>query len=339
MLRRLSRGASRRRQLGGRRRRRHRPSTGSTSTARCPRSRACFGPGGTFGVIVNLRDESVPWVAELGAHAPRRGRHRLLARGRRAGQLRAALRRRSSRPTFRTCRDGRRGLVGLAATRSYALTLPAAEREALLAEVEALGEAGGGATRGGGCAPLRHRLPTGTPRSDSLASARARRGQDRDRRRRHRRLQPRLPPDAPRRDGRRAARAARAHERHHLARGRSVHAVHRELQPRHACCGAASSSTARSTSPTTRPAPCASRPRADRVDEFRHVKGVADQVGVPFEIVPPERAAELFPLLDPDGLLAAAYLPTDGWIDPATVANALAGERRARARGSCAARP
>ena len=67
---------------------------------------------------------------------------------------------------------------------------------------------------------------------------------------------------------------------------------------------------------------------SDRIDEFRRVKGVADQIGVPFEIVSPERAQELFPLLDPAGLIAAAHLPTDGWIDPATVANALAGGAR-----------
>jgi dimethylglycine dehydrogenase len=62
----------------------------------------------------------------------------------------------------------------------------------------------------------------------------------------------------------------------------------------------------------------------DRLDEFRHVAGVAAQVGVPFEFVSAARAAELFPLLRPDGLLGAAYLPTDGWVDPATAANALA---------------
>jgi dimethylglycine dehydrogenase len=62
----------------------------------------------------------------------------------------------------------------------------------------------------------------------------------------------------------------------------------------------------------------------DRVDELLRVKGIADQVGVPFEIVQADRAHELFPLLDPTGLLAAAHLPTDGWVDPATVANALA---------------
>ena len=63
---------------------------------------------------------------------------------------------------------------------------------------------------------------------------------------------------------------------------------------------------------------------SDRLDEAEQVKGVAEQVGVPFEIVSAERTRELFPLLSPDGSLPAAYLPTDGWVDPATVANALA---------------
>jgi dimethylglycine dehydrogenase len=70
----------------------------------------------------------------------------------------------------------------------------------------------------------------------------------------------------------------------------------------------------------------------DRLDEFRHVAGVASLVGVPFEIVSAERAAELFPLLDPAGLLGAAHLPTDGWVDPSSVANALA--KGALARGA-----
>jgi glycine cleavage system aminomethyltransferase T/glycine/D-amino acid oxidase-like deaminating enzyme len=71
----------------------------------------------------------------------------------------------------------------------------------------------------------------------------------------------------------------------------------------------------------------------ERVDEFLRVRGVANQVGVPFEIVSPGRAAELFPLLDPAGLVAAAHLPTDGWVDPATTANALArGAREGGAR-------
>jgi dimethylglycine dehydrogenase len=68
---------------------------------------------------------------------------------------------------------------------------------------------------------------------------------------------------------------------------------------------------------------------SDRLDEFRRLKGIADQNGVPFEIVSPAYAQELFPLLDTTGLVAAAHLPTDGWIDPATVANALAREAQA----------
>lgn len=70
----------------------------------------------------------------------------------------------------------------------------------------------------------------------------------------------------------------------------------------------------------------------DRLDEFRHVQGVAALLDVPFEIVAPERARELFPLMDIRGLLAAAYLPTDGWVDPASVVNALA--RGASAAGA-----
>ena len=62
----------------------------------------------------------------------------------------------------------------------------------------------------------------------------------------------------------------------------------------------------------------------DRLAQFEHVRGIAECVGVPLEIVSPERAIELFPLARPDGILAAAHLPTDGHIDPTSLANALA---------------
>ena len=61
----------------------------------------------------------------------------------------------------------------------------------------------------------------------------------------------------------------------------------------------------------------------DRLAQFEHVRGIAECVGVPLEIVSPERAIELFPLARPDGILAAAHLPTDGHIDPTSLANAL----------------
>lgn len=62
----------------------------------------------------------------------------------------------------------------------------------------------------------------------------------------------------------------------------------------------------------------------DRLHQFEHVRGIAESVGVPFEIVSPERALELFPLARSDDVLAAAYLPTDGHVDPTSLTNALA---------------
>ncbi|MBW2232362.1 MAG: GcvT family protein [Deltaproteobacteria bacterium] len=70
----------------------------------------------------------------------------------------------------------------------------------------------------------------------------------------------------------------------------------------------------------------------DRLDDFRFRKGIADTLGVPFEIVSPERARELFPLLDLDGVVGAAHLPTDGHVDPSDVTHALA--KGARSRGA-----
>jgi dimethylglycine dehydrogenase len=62
----------------------------------------------------------------------------------------------------------------------------------------------------------------------------------------------------------------------------------------------------------------------ERLDEFRHRCAMAGLVGVPFEIVGPERIAELHPLVETQGLLGAAYLPTDGHVDPTGLTNAFA---------------
>ena len=62
----------------------------------------------------------------------------------------------------------------------------------------------------------------------------------------------------------------------------------------------------------------------DRVHQFHHVAGIAASVGVPFELVSAERAYELFPIIDPAGVVAAAHLPTDGHIDPSGLTNAFA---------------
>ena len=71
----------------------------------------------------------------------------------------------------------------------------------------------------------------------------------------------------------------------------------------------------------------------ERMRQFEVVKGVAEQAGVPMEIVGADTIANLFPLLDPEGLIGAAYLPTDGHVDPYGITSAyatIAVERGAR---------
>ena len=68
----------------------------------------------------------------------------------------------------------------------------------------------------------------------------------------------------------------------------------------------------------------------DRVDEFRHRAATAELLDVPVEVVGPGRAAELHPLIEVGDVLAAAYLPTDGHVDPSSLTRAFAagaGER------------
>ena len=62
----------------------------------------------------------------------------------------------------------------------------------------------------------------------------------------------------------------------------------------------------------------------ERVHQFHHVAGIAASLGVPFELVSPERALELFPVMNPEGVIAAAYLPTDGHVDPSGLTGAFA---------------
>ncbi len=62
----------------------------------------------------------------------------------------------------------------------------------------------------------------------------------------------------------------------------------------------------------------------DRLDEFNHRKGIAETLGIPFNIVTPAEAHELFPLASFDDALVVAHLPTDGHVDPSGVTRALA---------------
>src|SRR4051812_49134626 len=70
----------------------------------------------------------------------------------------------------------------------------------------------------------------------------------------------------------------------------------------------------------------------ERLEELRRQAGWARTFGLPLELIGPGEAQDLFPLLEPDGVLGAAYLPTDGYIDPSQLTYALADGAR---RGGC----
>jgi 4-methylaminobutanoate oxidase (formaldehyde-forming) len=71
----------------------------------------------------------------------------------------------------------------------------------------------------------------------------------------------------------------------------------------------------------------------ERIEELSRLSGWGQTFGLPLELVTTERALELWPLLDPTGVEGAAYLPTDGYLDPTNLTLALAeGARRRGAR-------
>jgi sarcosine dehydrogenase len=73
----------------------------------------------------------------------------------------------------------------------------------------------------------------------------------------------------------------------------------------------------------------------ERVMELRRLTTMAKSFGLPMEIISPGKAQELFPLMTTDGVLAAAFLPTDGYIDPASVTQAIARGARMRNARIC----
>ncbi len=70
----------------------------------------------------------------------------------------------------------------------------------------------------------------------------------------------------------------------------------------------------------------------ERLLELKRLATMAKGFGLPMDVISPGAAQDLFPLMSTDGVLAAAFLPTDGYIDPASVTQALA--RGARMRGA-----
>src|SRR5919206_101005 len=61
----------------------------------------------------------------------------------------------------------------------------------------------------------------------------------------------------------------------------------------------------------------------ERMEELRRQAGWAKTFGLPLELVSADEAQRLFPPMSTDGVLGAAYLPTDGYIDPSQLTFAL----------------
>ena len=67
----------------------------------------------------------------------------------------------------------------------------------------------------------------------------------------------------------------------------------------------------------------------ERLEEIARQAGWAKTFGLPLELVSPAEAQERFPPMSTEGVLGAAYLPSDGYIDPSQLTFALAeGARR-----------
>jgi glycine cleavage system T protein len=66
-----------------------------------------------------------------------------------------------------------------------------------------------------------------------------------------------------------------------------------------------------------------------RLEEIRRQNAWAKTFGLPMEIISAQEAHEKFPLMNRDGVLAAGFLPYDGYLDPSQLTFALAdGARR-----------
>ena len=69
---------------------------------------------------------------------------------------------------------------------------------------------------------------------------------------------------------------------------------------------------------------------AQRMAEFRHVRGLGEFLGHELRILTPEELARVHPLARTDGLLGAIHEPHDGHVDPTLATNALAAGSRSR---------
>ncbi len=63
---------------------------------------------------------------------------------------------------------------------------------------------------------------------------------------------------------------------------------------------------------------------AERIQELRRLEGWSKTFGLPLHVISTEEALERWPLFDPAGIKGAAFIPTDGYLDPNGLTLALA---------------
>ena len=68
----------------------------------------------------------------------------------------------------------------------------------------------------------------------------------------------------------------------------------------------------------------------ERMDEYRLYATIAETVGIPYEWLSPKEMGERWPLIRTEDLVGAIYHPTDGYINPADVTQAMAAAARKR---------
>jgi glycine cleavage system T protein len=73
----------------------------------------------------------------------------------------------------------------------------------------------------------------------------------------------------------------------------------------------------------------------ERMEELTRQAAWAKTFGLPLELISAEEAQRMFPPMTTDGVLGAAYLPTDGYIDPSQLTFALVEGARRRGAEIC----
>ena len=67
-----------------------------------------------------------------------------------------------------------------------------------------------------------------------------------------------------------------------------------------------------------------------RMEELRRQHGWAKTFGLPMEMLSARECGERFPMMAPEGVLGGVWLPTDGFLDPSGLTNALLGGAKTR---------